>query len=708
MSLGTSQQNTNIHFLLICLLDIVFFKFSDEYKMPRSKAGKKRNCPNPAHMKAAVLEVIQKQLSLRKASLKYGVSKSAINRSVKKFAAATEGENVSFEYQPHYDTHRVFSAEQEQKLSDYLVTAAKHNYGLTTVEMRKLAYKYSSLNKIDVPAWEKQKMAGKGWLRMFRSRHKNISLRKPEATSLARATAFNRQNVLEFFTKYDTVLKRNKYEPQQIWNVDETGLSTVQNVPKILAPKGIKQLASMTSAERGTNVTMIGGVNGAGNSVPPLFVFPRVHFKPHMLKGAPPGSVGAANPSGWSNENIFISYMEHFIHHVQPGPNNPQILILDNHESHYSPEIIRKCKEHHISVVTLPPHCSHKMQPLDKSVYGPFKSFYNRAMNDWMNSPGNAGKPVSIYEVAELAGVAYELAFTIKNITSGFRSTGIAPFNSNIFQDSDFLAASVTDRPQPLQEENNVLATNDSIDDNDGDVLKEAGSSKKDNSVDLISADASHASSSKLETSKAFTPEMLRPFPKAAPRKTINRRRVGKSRIITDTPEEIEIRKSKESKRRTSTKQMIMKKKSVKKQIFQDSDSSEENEEMEVSFHESSDSDYVNEIEALEREKENLEMLDRQNLAVGDYLLAQCKGEKNKEHYVAKILKNTSGIFEVEFLKKMSKTDTFIVDTDNSDSYTLESDDIVMKLPQPESVGTTKRSACHLKFGVDFSNYLMR
>lgn len=375
--------------------------------------------------------------------------------------------------------------------------------------MRKLAYSYSSSNKIVVPAWAEQKMAGKGWLRMFRSRHTNISLRKPEGTSLARATAFNKQNVQEFFIKYYTVLKRKEYQPQQIWNVDETGLSTVQNVPKILAPKGIKQLASMTSNERGTKVTMIGGVNGAGNSVPPLFVFPRVHFKPHMLKGAPPGSVGAASPSGWSNETIFISYMEHFIHHVKPGPNNPQILIMDNHESHYSPEIIAKCKEHHISVVTLPPHCSHKMQPLDKSVYGPFKSFYNRAMNDWMNSPGNAGRPVSIYEVAELAGVAYELAFTMKNITSGFRSTGIVPFNSNIFQDSDFLAASVTDRPQPLQEENTILITNVSLDVDNGCVSKDASLSKRSTSVDHITGASSHPSSSKQETNKSFTPEML-------------------------------------------------------------------------------------------------------------------------------------------------------------------------------------------------------
>lgn len=67
----------------------------------------------------------------------------------------------------------------------------------------------------------------------------------------------------------------------------------------------------MTSGERGTLVTMIAAVSASGNSVPPLFVFPRVNFKPFMLNGAPVGSIGAANPSGWSNEGTFLQFFKH-------------------------------------------------------------------------------------------------------------------------------------------------------------------------------------------------------------------------------------------------------------------------------------------------------------------------------------------------------------------------------------------------------------
>lgn len=83
---------------------------------------------------------------------------------------------------------------------------------------------------------------------------------------------------------------RCNFGPSDIWNCDETGISTVHNPPKILAPKGKKQIGGMTSGERGATITMIAAVNAIGNSIPPLFVFPRVNFKTFMLNGARPES----------------------------------------------------------------------------------------------------------------------------------------------------------------------------------------------------------------------------------------------------------------------------------------------------------------------------------------------------------------------------------------------------------------------------------
>jgi hypothetical protein len=63
----------------------------------------------------------------------------------------------------------------------------------------------------------------------------------------------------------------------------------------------MKQVGSMTSGERGINVTVIAAVNAIGNHVRPMLVFPREHFKDHMLSGAPAASIGGANQTVWSN-----------------------------------------------------------------------------------------------------------------------------------------------------------------------------------------------------------------------------------------------------------------------------------------------------------------------------------------------------------------------------------------------------------------------
>lgn len=91
-----------------------------------------------------------------------------------------------------------------------------------------------------------------------------------------------------------------------IWNLDETGCLTVTNPPKVLATRGSKQVGQVTSVERGNLVTMLGFINASGGTIPPVFIFPRVHFKEIMLKEGPSVAKGISNPSGWMTEEGFL------------------------------------------------------------------------------------------------------------------------------------------------------------------------------------------------------------------------------------------------------------------------------------------------------------------------------------------------------------------------------------------------------------------
>lgn len=166
-----------------------------------------------------------------------------------------------------------------------------------------------------------------------------------------------------------------------------------------------------------------------------------------MLNNGPSGALGLAHVSGWMTENNFVKAMQHFAKHTKPTVQNPALLILDNHASHVNLRVIEFARQNFIKILTFPPHCSHRLQPLDFMVYGPFKTRYRIAMTEWMLT--NPGKTVTIYQVAQFARDAYLAAFNMPNIIQGFIKTGIYPLNSKIFTDDDFLTSYVTDKPDP-------------------------------------------------------------------------------------------------------------------------------------------------------------------------------------------------------------------------------------------------------------------
>ena len=238
-------------------------------------------------------------------------------------------------------------------------------------------------------SWSDKEIAGADWFSSFLSRQSGPARRTPEATSLTRATAFNRANVSEIFAKLAEVMDKHKFDACNIWNVDETGVVTVVKPKKVVAGTGVKRIGLLTSSERGQLVTLCVAVSASGNSVPPFLVYPRVNFSDHFLNGAPAGSKGTANPSGWMIADNFIQFLKHFVQHVKPTKDEPVLILLDNNDSHLSIDAIDYAKEHGIVMLSFPPHYSHRTQLLDLSVFGPLKRKLSVSKVKWLhNHPG--------------------------------------------------------------------------------------------------------------------------------------------------------------------------------------------------------------------------------------------------------------------------------------------------------------------------------
>lgn len=135
-----------------------------------------------------------------------------------------------------------------------------------------------------------------------------------------------------------------------------------------------------------------------------------------MIKNAPPGTVEVASPSGWNAPELFVMWMRHFIKHACPRNIQPTLLIVDNPESHISLETITLANKNNIVLLTLPPHTSHRLQPLDKGVDGPLKKYYSHACQTWLLK--YPGQRITIYNIAEILQESYPLAFCQKMLLS--------------------------------------------------------------------------------------------------------------------------------------------------------------------------------------------------------------------------------------------------------------------------------------------------
>lgn len=108
--------------------------------------------------------------------------------------------------------------------------------------------------------------------------------------------------------------------------------------------------------------------------------------------------------------------------------------------------MINYCRENGITLLSFPPHTSHKLQPLNRSIYGPFKRFYNAAADSWMKN--NPGKTMVIYNIPSLVKIALSNAATPKKISHLDLRVLVSywPFNKDIFTEEDYLPSEVTNR----------------------------------------------------------------------------------------------------------------------------------------------------------------------------------------------------------------------------------------------------------------------
>lgn len=134
--------------------------------------------------------------------------------------------------------------------------------------------------------------------------------------------------------------------------------------------------------------------------------------------------------SGFTNDEIAIRFLTHFIRHTGAGPNQPHILLLmDNHGSHLTPEFVLLATNNSIVPFTFPAHLTHCMQPCDVGMFQTLKHQHSKAINYALDSL-EFDYTISSF-LRDLPEIRTQ-TFKKTTIKSAFQKSGIWPINTKV------------------------------------------------------------------------------------------------------------------------------------------------------------------------------------------------------------------------------------------------------------------------------------
>ncbi|KAI5725143.1 hypothetical protein M8J77_011509 [Diaphorina citri] len=377
------------------------------------------------------------KMSVKAASSRYGIPRRTLGDYVKRAASS----------KVHGGRRSTLSNEEEQLLVERMTRLADVGFPMRPKVLKKMVFEFCEENEIPHQFNETKKSAGKHWLKLFLKRHPDLSLRKAQHLNEARARKLNKVVVSDYFNKLQKVMVENDLmgHPERIFNMDEKGCQlSLHKQPQVLAKKGSHRV-HYRGKEHGENVTIVGCSSATGVTIPPMIIFKGQRRKEEWGDNLPAGCVFTMTAKGSMTTEVFQDWLEH-LQRFKPSSDIKCLLILDGASCHISLKIAEMAERLGLILFFLPSNTTHELQPLDKSVFKPFESFWDDELMLFWSRTNDA--IMNKQRFGLIFTPAWDKATSPSNVRAGFEACGIYPFNPNRIPEEAFAPAELTEAVQ--------------------------------------------------------------------------------------------------------------------------------------------------------------------------------------------------------------------------------------------------------------------
>ncbi len=230
----------------------------------------------------------------------------------------------------------------------------------------------------------KKNIPGVDWFDSLKKRHPELCVKKTDKLSVTRAKAMNKEIMQDYFGKLKTKLEELEVGPEHIWNCDEINIQLEYKPRLVVGRKGSKISGRVASTKE--SVSVLGCGNAVGHIMSPMVIVKGKTKRSLMgwkTEDAPANTKWAFQNKSYMDQTLGPEWFkEVFLKECRE--QRPQLLIVDSHCSHETLDLLEMARRENITILSLLSHCTHHLQPWDKSMFGPLKSKYNTHCSEFM------------------------------------------------------------------------------------------------------------------------------------------------------------------------------------------------------------------------------------------------------------------------------------------------------------------------------------